>query len=39
MKALFFLLWIPAIILFYLSLHNEILKETRHRDTKARRKP
>lgn len=30
MKYLLFLLWIPALILLYLSIHQEVLAEKRH---------
>ena len=32
MKAFWFLLWIPAIVVFYLSLHDEVLRERQLRE-------
>jgi len=29
MKTLWFLLWIPALVVFYLSLHDELVRERR----------
>jgi hypothetical protein len=29
MKALWFLLWVPALLIFYLSIHDEFVRERR----------
>ena len=39
MKAFWFLLWIPAVVIFYLSIHDEVLRERQLREHRPKPVP